>query len=254
MSTRQAAPLTPCPTPETLGKLLRDELLQTEARSVEEHVGACPGCQQALHRLVGSLPGPVGPLPESRLLTLPTPLSDGGEGLKRGQAADAEPPGLPGYEPLGRIDGGGMGVVWRVRELQFQRTLAVKVMRSGVCDNPIAVRRFLTEARITGQLAHPSLVPVHAQGRLPDDRPYYTMKLVEGETLAALLQARPDPTCRQMELLRVFAQVCQAVAYAHTRGVIHRDLTPANVMVGSFGEVQVMDWGLAKELSDNGRT
>src|SRR5262245_35468551 len=254
MSTHPAAPLSPCPTPETLGKLLRDELFQAEARSVEEHVGACPSCQQVLQWLVGSLPGPAGPLPEPPPLTLPSPPSDGGEGQKRGRAADKEPPSLPGYEPLERIDGGGMGVVWRVRDLAFQRTLAVKVMRSGVCDNPIAVRRFLTEARITGQLAHPSLVPVHAQGRLPGGRPYYTMKLVEGETLAVLLQARPDPTFRQIEMLRVFAQVCQAVAYAHTRGVIHRDLTPANVMVGAFGEVQVVDWGLAKELSDNGRT
>src|SRR5262249_20094153 len=213
------------------------ELSRVETHPVEEHVGDCPGCQQVLQRLVGSLPGPAGPLPGSQ-----------------GRAADEEPPALPGYEPLGRIEGGGMGVVWRVRDLEFQRTLAVKVMKSGACDNPNAVRRFLAEARITGQLAHPSLVPVHAQGRLPDGRPYYTMKLVEGETLAVLLQARPDPTFRQIEMLRVFAQVCQAVAYAHTRGVIHRDLTPANVMVGAFGEVQVVDWGLAKELSDNGRT
>src|SRR5262249_23106137 len=128
--------------------------------------------------------------------------------------------------------------------------LAVKVIKSGLCDHPPAVRRFLAEARITGQLAHPSVVPVHAMGRLADGRLYYTMKLVEGETLAALLRRRPGPASRQTEMERVFAQVCQAVAYAHARGVIHRDLKPANVMVGAFGEVQVMDWGLAKVLSD----
>jgi tetratricopeptide (TPR) repeat protein len=235
-----------------LGKLLRDELSGAEASPVEEHVGDCPGCQQELHRLVGSVPGLSGPLPEPCPHTLHSHPTDVGEGQKRGHAADEEPPVLPGHEPLGRIDGGGMGVVWRVRDLDFQRILAVKVMKSGECHNPRAVRRFLAEARITGQLAHPSLVPVHAQGRLADGRPYYTMKLIEGETLAALL-ARPDAAGRQTEMLRVFTQVCQAVAYAHTRGVIHRDLTPANVMVGAFGEVQVVDWGLAKEIRDEGR-
>jgi tetratricopeptide (TPR) repeat protein len=247
MSTRPAKPPPSCPNPETLGKLLRDELSGPEASPVEEHVGDCPGCQQELHRLVGSVPGLSGPLPERCPHTLHSHPADVGEAQKRGHAADEEPPVLPGHEPLGRIDGGGMGVVWRVRDLDFQRILAVKVMKSGECHNPRAVRRFLAEARITGQLAHPSLVPVHAQGRLADGRPYYTMKLVEGETLAALL-ARPDAAGRQAEMLRVFTQVCQAVAYAHTRGVIHRDLTPANVMVGAFGEVQVVDWGLAKML------
>ena len=100
--------------------------------------------------------------------------------------------------------------------------------------------------------AHPSIVPVHAMGLLPDGRPYFAMKLVEGETLAVLLQERPDTAGRRMEMVRIFTQVCQAVAYAHARGVIHRDLKPANVMVGAFGEVQVMDWGLAKEMR-NGR-
>src|SRR5947207_704939 len=85
-------------------------------------------------------------------------------------------------------------------------------------------------------------------GRLPDGRLYYTMKLVEGQTLAALLRGRSSTASRQTEMVRVFASVCQAVAYAHTRGVIHRDLKPLNVMVGAFGEVQVMDWGLAKVL------
>ncbi len=199
---------------------------------MEEHVGACPGCQQLLQRLVGTLPGPMSPLTEPQ-----------------GGAADEEPPALPGYALAGRIDVGGMGVVWRARDLEFGRPLAVKVMKASACDNPRSVRRFLAEARITGQLAHPSVVPVHAMGRLPDGRPYYTMKLVEGQTLAALLSGRPGPASRQAEMVRVFAQVCQAVAYAHARGVVHRDLKPSNVMVGAFGEVQVMDWGLAKVLA-----
>jgi tetratricopeptide (TPR) repeat protein len=178
----------------------------------------------------------VGSLPDPCLLLSGSPE----------RTDDEEPPVLPGYSVLGRIDAGGMGVVWRVRELEFQRTLALKVMKSAG-DSPAAVRRFLAEARITGCLAHPSIVPVHAKGHLPDGRPYFTMKLVEGQTLAARLRGRPDPAAGQVELVRVFAQVCQGVAYAHACGVIHRDLKPANVMVGSFGEVQVMDWGLARE-------
>jgi tetratricopeptide (TPR) repeat protein len=162
-----------------------------------------------------------------------------------GSAAEEEPPVLPGYSVLGRIDAGGM-VVWRVREIEFPRTLALNVMRSAASTSPRAVRRFLAEAQITGCLAHTSIVPVHAKGQLPDGRPYFTMKLVEGETLAGRLRGRPDPTAGQAELVRVFAQVCQAVAFAHSHQVVHRDLKPANVMVGSFGEVQVMDWGLAK--------
>jgi serine/threonine-protein kinase len=200
---------------------------------VEEHVSACPGCQRVLQQLVGSLPDPLVPVTEP-------PAAD----------ADEQAPALTGYAPLGRIDAGGMGVVWRVRDLQFERPLAVKVIKAPLRDNPLAVHRFLAEARITGQLAHPSVVPVHAMGRLPDGRLYYTMKLVEGQTLAALLRGRPSPASRHAEVVQVFARVCQAVAYAHTRGVIHRDLKPANVMVGAFGEVQVMDWGLAKVLAD----
>src|SRR5262245_8834332 len=234
MHTSPAATLIPCPNPETLGKLLREELSQDEAGTVEEHVGACIDCQRVLKRLIGSLPGTLGAF--SGLLS---------------RVAD-DPPELPGHELMGRIDAGGMGVVWRVRDLEFQRTLAVKVMKSEACGNPNAVRRFLIEARITGQLAHPFIVPVHAKGQLPDGRPYFTMKLVEGQTLAALLEDRPEPAFRQMEMIRIFAQVCQAVAYAHSLGVIHRDLKPSNVMVGAFGEVQVMDWGLAKVLSDSG--
>lgn len=163
---------------------------------------------------------------------------------------DDDPPDLAGHTLLGRIEAGGMGVVWRFRQLEFDRHLAVKVMKAGMERHPDAIRRFLNEARITGQLAHPSIVPVYAKGQLTDGRLYYSMKLVEGETLAAILDARPGPLSQQAKVLRIFVQVCQAIAYAHQRGVIHRDLKPSNVMVGAFGEVQVMDWGLAKILSE----
>jgi serine/threonine protein kinase len=93
------------------------------------------------------------------------------------------------------------------------------------------------------------IVPVHKQGMLADGRPYYTMKLVCGETLARRLAAADEAGGRRLERLRIFEQVCQGVAYAHARGVIHRDLKPQNIMVGEHGGVQIMDWGLAKSLT-----
>jgi tetratricopeptide (TPR) repeat protein len=147
-------------------------------------------------------------------------------------------------EELGR---GGMAVVYRRRDA-FGRDVATKVIRPGLHGDPAAERRFLAEARVTAHLQHPGVVPVHEQGWLGDGRPYFTMKLVRGRTLAALLADRPGPGHDLPRFVAVFAQVCQAVAYAHSRGVIHRDLKPANVMVGAFGEVQLMDWGLARQV------
>src|SRR5438874_1729614 len=108
------------------------------------------------------------------------------------------------------------------------------------------------EARIGGQLQHPGIVAVYELGRLLDARLYIAMKLIRGRTLAELLEGRADPAADRARHLATFEQVCQAVAYAHACGVVHRDLKPSNVMVGSFGEVQVMDWGLAKVLDRGG--
>ena len=99
-------------------------------------------------------------------------------------------------------------------------------------------------------MQHPAIPPVHDLGTLPDGRPFLAMKLIKGHTLDRLLEARPDPSADRGRFVAVFEQVCQALAYAHSHNVIHRDLKPANVMVGGFGEVQVMDWGLAKVLAD----
>jgi tetratricopeptide (TPR) repeat protein len=150
------------------------------------------------------------------------------------------------YELLEEIGRGGMGVVLRCRDGTLDRDLAVKVLLDRYRDRPDLVRRFIEEARITGQLQHPFIVPVHELGTLADGRPYFAMKLVEGRTFAELLAERGDPAEHQPRYLHVFEQICQTIAYAHSKGVIHRDLKPANVMVGTFGEVQVMDWGLAK--------
>jgi eukaryotic-like serine/threonine-protein kinase len=154
---------------------------------------------------------------------------------------------LRAYALLDRVGAGGMGEVFRGRDPALGRDLAVKVLGPDLRGNQEAERRFEQEARITGALQHPNIVPVHNLGRLPNGRLYFTMKLVRGRTLARILTEDQGPE-QLPALLAIFEKVCQAVAFAHSRGVIHRDLKPANVMVGAFGEVQVMDWGLAKIL------
>src|SRR5262249_50308681 len=118
-------------------------------------------------------------------------------------------------------------------------------------DSPVA-RRFTDEARITAQLQHPGVPAVYRVGALPDGRPFLAMKLIKGRTLADLLGERPDPAADRGRFVAIFEHVCQAVAYALSLRVIQRDLKPSNVMVGKFGEVQVMDWGLAKVLPEGG--
>ena len=146
---------------------------------------------------------------------------------------------------------GGMGFVRVARDLTLQRRVAIKVLNPD-CPIPGAAARFLEEARITAQLQHPSIVAVYEIGVAADGLPFFTMQLIEGQTLSALvagLRTRDPSVLRQFgraRLLHIFIQVCNAVGYAHSRGVIHRDLKPENIMLGAFGEVFVMDWGLAK--------
>jgi serine/threonine-protein kinase len=206
----------------------------------------------------------------------------------------------PGFMPgrlqlLGEIARGGMGAILKGRDPDLCRDLAVKVLLEKHRNEPGLLCRFVEEAQIAGQLQHPGVVPVYRMGTLPDERPYFTMKLVKGRTLVALLSERmkdaggrikdrmkdeggrmkegsrsdssfilhpsslshdssliPHPSSLPSDLPRflcIFEQICRTIAYAHSRRVIHRDLKPSNIMVGGFGEVQVMDWGLAKVLT-----
>ena len=167
-------------------------------------------------------------------------------------AAMPEPNISGRYQLEGEIARGGMGAIIKGRDLDLGRELAIKVLLEPHQGNPELVRRFVEEAQIGGQLQHPGVVPVYELGTFPDRRPYFAMKLVKGRTLAALLRERTGPAQDLPRFLGIFEQACQTIAYAHARGVVHRDLKPSNVMVGSFGEVQVMDWGLAKVLSQGG--
>ncbi len=156
------------------------------------------------------------------------------------------------YQLLGEIARGGMGVILKGRDPDLGRDLAFKVLKAELAGKPAAVQRFVEEAQVGGQLQHPGVVPVYDLGRFADGRPYFAMKLVKGQTLTERLAERSTPAADRGKYLQIFLQVCQTVAYAHAKGVIHRDLKPSNIMVGAFGEVLVMDWGLAKVLPRGG--
>jgi tetratricopeptide (TPR) repeat protein len=151
------------------------------------------------------------------------------------------------------IASGGMGVVYRALDSVLQREVAVKVLQKRFAPDSGVAARFLDEARIAGQLQHPGIPAVHDLGTLADGRPFLAMKLVKGETLDVLLKRRDNAAQGRGHFIAIFEQLCHAVGYAHAHDVIHRDLKPANIMVGAFGEVQVMDWGLAKVLSGDER-
>ena len=167
-------------------------------------------------------------------------------------ASKLVPQGRGNYQLLGEIARGGMGVILKGHDTDLGRDVAVKVLDAELAKRPEVVQRFVEEAQIGGQLQHPGIVPVYELGLMADACPYFTMKLVKGHTLAALFKQRKSPADNRGRLLAIFESVCQTVAYAHSKGVLHRDLKPANVMVGAFGEVQVVDWGLAKVLRRGG--
>jgi serine/threonine protein kinase len=148
------------------------------------------------------------------------------------------------FELVKKIAVGGMGTVFLVRDNDLSRNIALKVLSAPDPGGTLAAR-MTREAKIVAQLEHPGIVPIHDVGRLADDRVFYTMKFVEGETLEEHRRRHASPISDQ---LRIFQKVCEAVEFAHARGVLHRDLKPANIMVGAFGEVLVMDWGIATRL------
>jgi len=148
------------------------------------------------------------------------------------------------YRILDEIGHGGMGTVYRAEDRTLSRQAALKVLRAEEKADDLA-KRIRREALILARLEHPGIVPIHDAGTLPDGRVYYAMKLVNGSRL--------DEYCGQMrplaELLRIFLRICEPVEFAHAAGIVHRDLKPQNIIVGEFGEVLVLDWGVAKILN-----
>jgi serine/threonine-protein kinase len=172
-------------------------------------------------------------------------------------ATTAYEPGARERYTLSRLHAtGGIGRVWLARDRSLGRDVALKELRPERAGTPAAWARFLKEAQVTGQLEHPGVVPIYEVGRRPEDQaPFYTMRFVRGRTLAETAAAyhrrRAHGEAGPLELrelLGAFVGVCNAVAYAHSRGVLHRDLKPQNVVLGDYGEVIVLDWGLARLL------
>jgi serine/threonine protein kinase len=152
------------------------------------------------------------------------------------------------YRLLEELGRGGMGTVYLAEDRVLGRKVALKVVGTAASD-PGAAARMLREARVIARLEHPGIVPVHDAGTLPDGRIFYAMKRVDGRRLDEIA---PESTLP--DRLRVFQRICDAVAFAHAHGVLHRDLKPENVMVGPFGEVLVMDWGMARVLEEGSDT
>ena len=216
--------------------------------------------------------------PKSPFLTMPTEGVEGTKSLEtppagsaptvpreRGNSAgdaQAEPSNDPAwtarherYVDVGRIGRGGMGEVWRVRDQSLGRVVAMKKLPWELVAEPKSRARFLDEMRTTAALQHPGIVTVHDSGELPDGRLWFTMKEVRGVTLRTAIEelhAGRSEKWTLRRLIEAFARACEAVAYAHSREVVHRDLKPENLMVGEFGEVLVMDWGLVKNLRVRG--
>lgn len=222
-----------------------------EAPSVEEYAAKYPGLADRIRNL----------FPALRYLGPPPPTTDVSEATQvrdpNATGPYASAAGSPGPDPTpdgsryrmgDELARGGMGVVYRAEDQVLGREVAVKVLGPKLVGSD-AARRFVVEAELTGWLQHPGIPPVHDLGTLPDGRPFLAMKLIRGKTLADKMKGRKSPAADRDEFLQHFEQVCLAVAFAHSRRVIHRDLKPQNVMVGAFGEVQVMDWGLAKSLA-----
>ncbi len=189
-----------------------------------------------------------------------------GSGVEESDApapsAQAEPrgPRQQRFVDLGIIGVGGMGEVRRVFERSFKRVLAMKILRQEIMHNQAIVSRFIAEAQATAQLQHPGIVPVHEVGRLSDGRYYFTMREVRGRDFGKLIHDYHEARRNREEgiklklrrLIDAFHAVCEAVGYAHSRNVIHRDLKPENILIGEFGQVLVVDWGIAKVLQAGG--
>jgi WD40 repeat protein/serine/threonine protein kinase len=194
---------------------------------------------------------------EKDLRTVLTPTDDrtilvGGSGDSAGGSSVVLPP--ENYKVGSEIARGGMGAILEAEDRKLGRKVAMKVMRLEVDASEDQRQRFIREATVLARLEHPNIVPIHELGRDAQGRLFYTMKLVHGQTLQAILNSLKtgDAVATQHytldRLLTIFRKVCDALSLAHARGVIHRDLKPENVMVGEFGEVLLMDWGIAKEM------
>jgi serine/threonine-protein kinase len=212
-----------------------------------------------VHASLAATPAPNPPTPGHECPTPPA-QDAAGDGLATGPLRAAGTPACPGlrYHILRPHAKGGLGEVFVARDEELGREVALKEIQTEHADDPESRTRFVLEAEVTGNLEHPGIVPVYGLGRYDNGRPYYAMRLVRGDSLHDAIRrfheadaAARKPGERVLELRNLlgrFVDVCNAVAYAHSRGVLHRDLKASNVMLGKYGETLVVDWGLAKAV------
>jgi serine/threonine protein kinase len=196
-------------------------------------------------------------LDTARLARMPARQGDGEPGATIDEHASRTGPGLR-YRILRPHAKGGLGEVFVAEDQELHREVALKEIQEDRAHDAVGRGRFLLEAEITGGLEHPGIVPVYGLGQYSDGRPFYAMRFIKGDNLKEVIRRfheadKPgrDPSERSLalrQLLRRFVDVCNAVAYAHSRGVLHRDLKPGNIMVGKYGETLIVDWGLAKSI------
>jgi serine/threonine protein kinase len=230
---------TGCPDEQTLKAFARGGLPAETAQQISNHLTSCQRCAGAVSK---------------------TELQNGNETVSQSDGngeirVNVPPSDIPAgtlvgnrYRLRNEIARGGMGIVYRAEDTLFGREVAVKFLAAKCRRDAEALARFREEARVTARLQHPGIPPVHDTGLLPEWGPFLVMKVIQGQTLAELLATRTKLEEELPRWVQAFEQIALTVGYAHASGVIHRDLKPSNVMVGEFGEVQVMDWGLAKTL------
>jgi len=234
-------------------------------RDDDENLTPPPSLAERLRRRFGS---EVDPRIDLGQESAPAPTAPGSQAFATSSSAtlsrlSTRQGSMGRYRLQGEIARGGMGAILEVYDEDLRRKLAMKVILDepgsegspGSRIPPVKLSRFLEEAQVTGQLDHPGIVPVHELGIDADGRVFFTMKLVKGQDLAHIfgLVAQRQNGWTQTRALNVLLKVCEAMAYAHAKGVIHRDLKPPNIMVGRYGEVHVMDWGLARVLGTTDR-
>lgn len=157
------------------------------------------------------------------------------------------------YQVLSELGRGGGGIVYKARDTRLDRMVAVKVLRREYEDRPDIVHRFEQEAKVICHLQHPGIAPVFECGFCPDGRPFHAMKLVKGQDMLRMIEGNGEGGDKQTPAINAFSQVCQTLAYTHSRNIVHLDLKLANFMIGLFGEVHVMDWGTSRFLDVNGQ-
>jgi serine/threonine protein kinase len=271
-----------CPDASTLQQFLNDELSEADGALLKEHVDSCPSCQEVIERLVGGLPEALDTiatvlaagLPAGAVLPTPplsTPASQAAAGATMPLTElPSAPIQVPGYEVLAEVGRGGMGVVYKARQLRPDRIVALKMLLAGRHAAPKERTRFLNEAEAVAQLQHPNIVPLYEAGEY-GDLPYFTLEFVSGGSLANLLQGKPLPP---RDAARLVEQLARGTQYAHERGIIHRDLKPGNILLMSGGVVtgewssqtspstthqsplathqpKITDFGLAKNVADS---